>query len=101
MVVAEMTSERETAIEDDAFDLLHCFYDGVDVYVRQLAVEIAIEQGSFDDDGKTVVITKDHVQDAGNRAVSALKDLLKLELPPSARDSAKSMTNCFHSETSP
>ena len=77
MVVAEMTSERETAIEDDAFDLLHCFYDGVDVYVRQLAVEIAIERGSFDDDGKTVVITKDHVQIAGNRAVNALKELLK------------------------
>ncbi len=101
MVVAEITGERETAFEDDAFDLLHCFYDGVDVYVRQLAVEIATEQGSLEDDGRTVVITKEHVQVAGDRAVNALKDLLKLELPPSARDSAKSMTNCFQSKTNP
>ena len=83
-------------IEEDAFDLLQCFYGGVDVFVRQLAVECAQRHHSFSDDRQTILITKEHVEEAGKQAVEALKALLKdKQLPPDAKRSIEGMSNCF------
>ena len=100
MTVATKSVERETAIEDDAFELLHCFFDGVDVFVRQRAVEYAVEQGSFDDDGVTVLVQKRHVQAAGEEACQLLGGMLKQGLPEKVQQAAKMMGGCFQSKTS-
>ncbi len=99
MSTAVIANEPDTAFEDDAFELLHCFYDGVDVYVRQRAVEIACADRSFDVDGKTVLIRKPHVQAAGDEAVRLLNQMLKQGLPDSAKQSVKWMEGCFQSKT--
>ncbi len=92
-------AERETAIEDDAFELLHCFYNGVDVFVRQLAIQYALEQGSFDDDGMTVLVQKQHVQSAGEEACRVLDGLLKQGLPEKAQQAVRMMGDCFQTKT--
>lgn len=96
MSAVQDSTEQSTMIEEDAFDLLHCFYGGVDVYVRQLAVQTAIGYQSFADDGRTILITKEHVREAGELAVQTLKQLLNdKQLPPDAKRSFESMSNCF------
>lgn len=100
MSAVQESTEQSTMIEEDAFDLLHCFYGGVDVYVRQLAVQVALEQHSFTDEGRTILITKKHVEEAGELAVHALKELLKdKQLPPEAKRSLEGMSNCFQFKT--
>lgn len=100
MSAVQESTEQSTMIEEDAFDLLHCFYGGVDVYVRQLAVQAALEQHSFADEGRTILITKEHVKQAGDMAVQALQDLLKdKQLPHEAKRSFEGMSNCFQSKT--
>ena len=101
-VVQEVVESRQTMMSDDAFELLHCFYHGVNVYVRDLAEQIAISKCSLVDDQKTVLITKEHVREAGDMAVAALGKLLKDgQLTPDAKKSLAGMSNCFESKVNP
>ena len=91
---------RPTSMSEDAFALIGCFYDGVDVVVRELAELIAIEQGSFLGDGITVAIEESHVQKAGLQVMERLRTLLKGgKLPPRASSLVSGMSECFQSKT--
>lgn len=87
---------RPTSMSEDAFELVHRFYNGVDVVVRELAEQIAIQEGSFLEDKSTVAIEESHVRDAGLQIMERLRTLLKDgKLPLRASQLVSGMSNCF------
>lgn len=85
------------SMSNDAYELIQCFYDGVDVVVRELAQEIAEERGSFlKDDPNVIAIEVEDVREAGRRVVGSLRDLLKnKKLPAELEQSISQMGECF------
>lgn len=95
-----MTTTHEqcdTSMSDEAYDLINCFYDGVDVLVRDLAEQIAVDEKSFlSDDPNVVAIEVRHVREAGRKVIQALRSLLKDgEISPRMEDAISTMGNCF------
>lgn len=97
MVTKVVTSERETSMSEEAFELINFFYNGVDILVRELAEQIAVDADSFLSDRPDVVaIEKAHVEEAGRRVMSALQQLLKDgKLRPELSEHFGEMSDCF------
>lgn len=91
------TAEVDSSMSDEAFDLITCFYNGVDVMVRELAEEIAEQEGSrLPDEPNVVAIEVRHVQEAGRRVIEAFRGLLKVgRVPKDLEDAVKGMGGCF------
>jgi hypothetical protein len=47
MSTADLPPKTQSCIDGDAFDLICCFYDGVDDIVHEVARQIAEVEGSF------------------------------------------------------
>ncbi len=85
---------RPSSMSNDAYELISCYYDGIDDVVRELAEQIAIEQDSFLGDKKTVAIEESHVRQAGLQVVERLRTLLKGgKLPPRASQLVSGTSN--------
>ncbi|MBI1309681.1 hypothetical protein GC176_00095 [bacterium] len=98
MATASTPGKTDSVIDGDAFDLICCFYDGVDDIVHEHARQIAEGRRSFaPDDPTTVLITRDDVVKAGCAVVEALRSLLaNRQLPSSAKlEELSQMTECF------
>jgi len=71
-------SAPETAMNDDAFDLLNTYYDGIDDAVRALAVQCAISRDSYlPNDPSVVLVEKEDVVAAGQSIGAWVKQLVK------------------------
>ena len=64
-------------IDGDALGPLHDLYHDLGNFVRQKSIEIAIESGSYDKDGVTVLILISHIKEAGEEARKLLIGMVK------------------------
>lgn len=87
----------DTSMSDEAYDLITCFYDGVDEIVRELAEQIAADEQSFlPDDPTTLAIEVRHVREAGRQVVDKLRSLLKDgNIPTRMEQAIRGMGDCF------
>jgi len=61
--MSAVSHKAESSMSSEAFDLINCFYKGVDILVRELAEQIAKKQGSNAEDGTILqVILKPSVR---------------------------------------
>jgi hypothetical protein len=98
MSTADLPPKTQSCIEGDAFDLICCFYDGVDDIVHEVARQIAEVEGSFaPEEPGVVLITREHVEKAGCQIVETLRPLLANgRLPHSEKlNQILDMTECF------
>jgi len=82
MAVAEKPIESSMSVK--AWDLITCYYDGIDNIVRDLAEQVALQQGSLLDDGSTVAVEVEHVREAGRLVIDGLRELVKAGKAPPA-----------------
>jgi hypothetical protein len=82
MAVAEKPIESSMSVK--AWDLITCYYDGIDDVVRDLAEQVALQQGSFLEDGSTVAVEVEHVREAGRLVIDALRELVQAGKAPPA-----------------
>jgi len=94
----ENAEETETSMSSEAYELINCFYDGIDDAVRTLAERYALEERSIDSTG-VILIEKQHVKKAGCAIVDALKNLIDSDkLPAELATKFGCMTSCFDSK---
>lgn len=90
----------DSKMTDDAFELLRCFYDGLDELVEGIAFNIAKNQGSFStkEGQSTVTIEQEHVREAGKKVFEKLMDLVSEEkLPQEILSHFENMMKCSDS----
>ena len=84
-------------MSSEAFELINCFYDGVDILVRELAEEIARKEGLTKDG--VLLIERRHVESAGCLVVETLQRLFEgKKIPQAVSDRLASMHACFTSK---
>ncbi len=86
--------EAETLMTDRAYEVLDCFYEGIDDVVRELAVQCAARRDSRDpSDPSAILIEERDVRDAGAIVVQWLRQLSQDgRLSP---ESVSAMAECF------
>lgn len=85
-------------MSSEAFDLINCFYDGIDLVVRELAEQIAAKD-SRNKDG-VVLIEKKHVELAGCKIINNLRNLFDNQsLPTDLEEKFQGMAKCFSTKS--
>lgn len=84
-------------MSDEAFELINCFYDGVDVIVRELAEQIAAKDGQTKQG--VLLIEKAHVEQAGWLVLEKLRTLLDdHQIPAEVKERFEGMSDRFASK---
>jgi hypothetical protein len=100
-VMSTAETETRASLSAEAHEAIQCFYDGLDVIVRELAEEIAEARGSYLEDKKTIAIETQDVKEAGNQVIEALKGLIKQgKLPEQLSAAVENMQGCFNNHVS-
>ena len=92
-----MATVSPSTISEDAYELIGCFYDGVDEIVYAVAERMARER---DPNAIPVQIEVVDVKNAGRAVIDALRPLTATgELPKEAEEAIASMQNRFSNKS--
>lgn len=86
-----------SSLSGEAYDLIDCFYNGVDRIVYEVAESFARKRtgiGSRD----PVVIEAEDVRAAGAQVIEALSSLGTIHIPDEIQDELKRMDDCMNSK---
>ena len=93
MATIDDKNKTGSVLSDDAYELIECFYDGVDDLVYQLAEEMARKRNPS---ASPVQIEVEDVRAAGEAVVESLKRLFESgEIPDHVKEAIHGMGDCF------
>lgn len=89
-----------SSLSEEAYDLISCFYNGIDEVVYSVAEQVAKERlrnsGGQVDLEQPILIEIEDVREAGKRVIAAVQHLVELnKMPAEMMDALGGMKDCF------